>query len=491
MDRRTWLKGSLASVGGLAAGGWGRMGLGRAEKEVKVLTEKERAFRHRGYLGWITDVATEPDPHADWPSMRLDERLLEDYRQTFDRMKLIGFNELSVWGLYVSRAWPVEVESAVPPERGAKVERLLDLAHERGIRVYSGLGLYSWGFEEIIAAHPELSRGNPQAMCASEPTAWDWMRRVIDFVFERFPLDGVSMQSADQGRCPCEACRRYGEAEYHARLNVRAAEYIRSRWPEKTIGVNSWGMNFSDPANQPFLAQMSQPIDYLIDVHDTASRGGPDYRRELIASLDCAFGTLGGPQVEPPQHWTRERWFLPTLRRVGEHLHCLFQDGGRACEFFFHILANPGDEVSFWLAGKTLADPNTSWEKHLQASVEQVFEVSEVATRDALCQLFLDAEEAYFRHLPADLCGTISLEPLVSNQPGPPVYLTQRLTAAQRAAYEQEIQRLRAEAQRLLPNVPRPAKMEALLRCLDRVSRELGELRGVWEDRQNPQEVRQ
>jgi hypothetical protein len=310
-------------------------------------------------------------------------------------------------------------------------------------------------------------------MCASEPAAWEWMRRVIDFVFARFPIDGVSMQSADQGRCPCAACRRYGEAEYHALLNVRAADYIRSRWPDKTLGVNSWGMNFSDPANRPFLAQMSQSIDYLIDVHDTARRAGPDYRRSLIASLDCAFGTLGGPQVEPPQHWARERWFLPTLRRVGEHLQQLFQDGGRACEYFFHILANPGDEVSFWLAGKTLAEPETSWEKHLQDAVEQVFSVPGGSVRDGLCQLLLDAEEAYFRHLPADLCGTVSLEPLVSNQPGPPVYLTQRMNAGQRAAYEQELQRLRAEAQRLLPNVPKQEKIKAVLRCLEDVRADL------------------
>jgi len=30
-----------------------------------------------GYgLGWITDLATQPDPQAEWPSMRLDQRLL-------------------------------------------------------------------------------------------------------------------------------------------------------------------------------------------------------------------------------------------------------------------------------------------------------------------------------------------------------------------------------------------------------------------------------
>ncbi len=134
-------------------------------------------------------MATEPDPTAPWPSMRLDERLLEDYRQTFDLMKQLGFNEISIWGLYVSRSWPVDIRSAVYPKRGAMADKLIDKAHQRGIRVYSGLGVYSWGFEEIIRAHPQLSRGNVQAMCASLPEAWDWMQKVVDFVFSRFAID--------------------------------------------------------------------------------------------------------------------------------------------------------------------------------------------------------------------------------------------------------------------------------------------------------------
>jgi hypothetical protein len=61
----------------------------------------------RGYLGWITDLATHPDTNAAWPSMRLDEALLKDYRETFERMSELGLQDLCVWGLYVSRAWRV------------------------------------------------------------------------------------------------------------------------------------------------------------------------------------------------------------------------------------------------------------------------------------------------------------------------------------------------------------------------------------------------
>jgi hypothetical protein len=58
-------------------------------------------FRYRGYLGWITDLATLADTNAEWPSMRLDEPLLKDYRETFGLMKQLGFEDLCIWGLYV------------------------------------------------------------------------------------------------------------------------------------------------------------------------------------------------------------------------------------------------------------------------------------------------------------------------------------------------------------------------------------------------------
>ncbi len=164
--------------------------------------------------------------------MRLDPSLMEDYQNTFSKMNQIGLQDLCVWGLYVSRAWPLDIKTAVPADRGRRVERLIASAHSKGIRVVSGLGLYSWGFDDILKANPHLMKGNKNAMCGSEEESWEWMRKVIDYVFERFPIDGASMQSADQGRCTCGKCKRFTETEYHARLNIRCAEYIHSKWPK-------------------------------------------------------------------------------------------------------------------------------------------------------------------------------------------------------------------------------------------------------------------
>jgi hypothetical protein len=471
--RRTLLKASTLAAGSLVSGCLIPTTTSLALAPQNATTPVR--FDHRGYLGWITDLATEPDANAVWPSMRLNERLLNDYRETFGLMRQIGFNEISVWGLYVSRAWPVDIRSAVSSARGVLVEKLITSAHEHGIRVYSGLGVYSWGFEEIIRANPKLSRGNPQAMCASEPASWAWMQKVTDFVLERFQIDGVSMQSADQGRCRCDQCRAFTDAEYHALLNVRVADYIRSRWPKKMVAVNSWGMKFEEPASLPSLVKISQKVDYLIDVHDTSRKLDLGYRRKVIQSLKCAFGTLGGPQVEPPQHWQRDKWFLPTLKRVGTHLQALSAEGGRACEFFFHILANPGDELSFWLAGKTLSDPATPWQKHLEHSAESLYSVSKSSTRDALIGLFLDAEEAYFKHRPEGFCGTISMEPLVSDSPGPPIYL-KPLTPTQRGEYAKDLKRLKDEAQKLSPELRDKTRIDKIARCLENTLVDLGSL---------------
>jgi hypothetical protein len=123
------------------------------------------------------------------------------------------------------------------------------------------------------------------------------MQRVVDFVFERFDIDGVSMQSADQGRCKCDRCNAISDAEYHARLISRTADYIRAKWPDKTLGMSNWGVPFHRRQDQASLSCMSRSLDYMIDHNNSVRRAGLDYRRAFIQGLDCAFGTTGGPVI--------------------------------------------------------------------------------------------------------------------------------------------------------------------------------------------------
>jgi len=93
IDRRSLLKTTTVATGSLMSGRF--LPLAKSLWENTKSTSLAR-FDHRGYLGWITDLATDADSHAAWPSMRLDGRLLSDYRQTFRLMKEAGFNEISV-----------------------------------------------------------------------------------------------------------------------------------------------------------------------------------------------------------------------------------------------------------------------------------------------------------------------------------------------------------------------------------------------------------
>lgn len=430
-------------------------------------------FHHRGYLGWITDIDSRPEPHAAWPSIRLDENLVSQYRETCRLMQALGYNESVVWGLYVGRDWPVDIPAAISAERARLVLRLIDSAHHHGLRLIAGLGVFSWGFEELIRTYPALGPTNPRAMCASNPDAWHWMEKIIDFALTRLPVDGVSMQSADQGRCTCVKCSRFGDAEYHARINIRAADYIRSRHPGKLVAVSGWGMKFDDAASLPFIERMAAKLDYLIDVSDTAGTRGRAYRRDVIRSIRCDFGTIGGMLVEPPLHWQRDRWFLPTARAQGEHLSALAADGGRACEYFCHIRANPGDEVSFYVAGKLLSDIATPWQAHLRSTLADLYRVEKLSTLHSLEDLFVRAEAAYMSRIKQFGSGDISLEPLVEDHAGPPIYIIKRMPVARRRGYSLELDEIAAGFRSILRDVPEQTRIPIILRCIENVQHDL------------------
>lgn len=358
-------------------------------------------FQHRSLVGWISEFSSRP-LQAPWPVITLDDPMQSDLVEMFELCQQVGFDKVVLWGLFVERRWPVHLEDAIRGERRVRIQKLLDAAHERGIKILSGLGVYSWGFEEIIENHPRLSRGNPRAMCPSEPESERWMQRVVDFVLSDFELDGVQMQSADQGRCQCQDCTQWGDVEYHARINDRTAQYIRSRWPDKVIAINNWGLSFARLEDIPHLQRMTTAVDILIDYNNSAGT----HRKQLLDSLACAVGTLAGVSVSPPQRWERTKWFLPTTTINVPYLRQLYQEGGRAIEQFAVALANPGGEVTLRFMGKLCCHPNRAEEEALQEAIDECFEPMDSTTAVGLFEVFQLAEDAYFQvaeqppHLP-------------------------------------------------------------------------------------------
>ena len=424
-------------------------------------------FEHRSLVGWISEFSSRP-LHEPWPVIKLDDEIMSDFHEIFDLCKQVGFDKMVIWGLFVSRRWPVPLHRAIDVQRRKQVQELLDAAHERGIQILSGLGVYSWGFEEIIERFPEVSKDNPRAMCASEPEAEKWMQQVVDFVLSDLDLDGVQMQSADQGRCKCRECQKWGDVEYHAMLNDNTAQYIRSKWQDKVIAVNNWGLSFANPDDIPHLQRMTRAVDALIDYNNSAGA----YRKQLIDSLDCAYGTLAGISVGPPQRWERTKWFLPTTTTNVPYLRGLYDDGGRAVEQFTVALSNPGGEVALRFSGKMLSDVSRSPDAVLREAIEECFEPEDSATTDGLMEVFQRAENGFFQKAGQDY-GSVGLfyidGGLFPGEEGDRERYLLRMSADSLKSYEREIRVALSELERIKGGVGKLSKLERVRQSLNTV----------------------
>jgi hypothetical protein len=427
-------------------------------------------FQYRVTSGWLRDLASEPTPYEKWPNIRWDEQLLADQLRYLDAQAELGMTYNLAWGFFIDRAWPApfDPERVIDARRKAMLDAFVDAAHARNLRVLSGMGIYSWGFDEVIKQVPAVSRGHQHAMCLFSDTAWDWQRRVLDFVMEpRWGLDGISMQSADQGRCNCDQCAQLSPAEHHAILLTRSAEYVRANRPDWVIGQASWGLRIDEPDQLRHLQQISQAVDYMIEVRELSAMAGR--RADLAPQLNCAFGSVGGVFVEPPQHWERLRWFVPCGLASARALRQLWADGGRACEYFYRPFANPVEEVSWRAGAKMLIAPATVPEEALREAVAAVYEVTGTPLDD-LTDWFVRGENAYFSRSNFEIGrGPLSLEPLVWKEnpaaAGPPIYLRDRMTPEARAAYAHDLTQLKADLQHM--SLARRDRVEKTMRAID------------------------
>ncbi|MFH1069723.1 MAG: hypothetical protein V1794_08920 [Candidatus Glassbacteria bacterium] len=451
------------AAAGLIAGGIGSCSLRDKENEPESLTP----FQYRVSVGWLRDLASEPTPGEIWPCIRWDDKLTEDQLGYLKAEAELGMNYDCAWGLFRARDWPVPFENVIDDRRAERLKIFVEAAHRLGVKILAGVGVYSWQFDEVIRKVPGVSAGDSHSMCPQKEPAWDWMRRVLDYHLEpAWGLDGISMQSADLGRCECPECSRMSPAEHHALVLTRSAEYVRQNRPDWNIGQASWGLRVDQESEFPYVKKISGAVDYMVEVDELSAKSGR--RAAIIAGLGCAFGSLGGVFLEPPQHWDRLRWFVPCGLGSAGTLARLRQDGGLACEYFYRPFANPVEEVSWRTGAKILSAPSTPVETALADAINAVYGATgqELST---LAEWFSRGELAYFSRVkfkPGD--GSISLEPLIWKEDpaaaGPPVYL-QRITPENRPGYAMELRELKNELTAMA--VPNREAVDKTLECID------------------------
>ena len=449
------------------------------------------SFNHRAAFGcWVNDMRNEPAYGLHWPSRVLDDRTVNDITRCLDLASQAGFNEFNVFGLLATWAWPTDLRSAVDEERRRQVNKVINAAHDRGIKLLYGLGVYSWGFDAIIEADTEVQGPNPHAMCGSKARSWEWMQKVVDYVLDEFDIDGFHLEASDQGRCTCPACAKQGDKQYYSGLNQRTAEYVRSRSPDKILMVNMcgytrpWGVKVA-PDEMQYMVELSKALDYLIDPGHRGFFFDESSRRQAIAELQCDFGTSGGNWVYPPQRWDRAKWFLPYTMHTGQHIKQLYGEGGRAIEYYMGPTVNPGVEVNIAFGGRMLMDTSRSVNDVLTEVIETLYRPSNTAARDELVGIFQRAERAYFDNWspqiapPSSPPGELHLSALVGiTTPGAPCYLTQHrdwsvMNAAGRTAYKNEFIAILDEIPKLEGSFSDDGRLARIKACVNNVIRDI------------------
>jgi hypothetical protein len=444
--------------------------------KMEDIMMREESFTYRVTDGWLRDLASEPTPHDRWPCIHWDEKLLSDQIRFLDIQKELDTTYNVVWGLFINNSWPVPFKDVIDEKRAKMLKTFVSSAHDRGLKILSGVGIYSWGFDEVIAKVPEVSAGHQKAMCAFSEKAWDWQRRVLDFLMEpKWELDGISMQSADLGRCTCKKCSKLSSAEHHARLLIQSAEYVRSNRSDWVIGQASWGLRLDEPGEFEYIKQISRAVDYMVEVSELSASTGR--RKEITKDLECAFGSVGGVFIEPPQHWDRLRWFVPCGIGSAKALQKLWLDGGRACEYFYRPFANPVEEVSWRTGAMTLKSPLMKPESALREAVKAVYYVDE-RQAEKLTEWFIQGENAYFSRSNFRVGnGSLSLEPLIWHEnpsaSGPAVYLRDRMSPEARVDYARELEQLKGELLRM--ELPSTQSIRNTITAID------GTLRDIYE----------
>ncbi|MCC6795279.1 MAG: hypothetical protein IT366_09190 [Candidatus Hydrogenedentes bacterium] len=435
---------------------------------------------------WMNDTRTSPLPFSGWPPDVFDDVTVDSILRTLDLNQAFGYNIYDVFGLFATYGWPVDIESAATPERAKRVRRIIRSSHERGLKIICGMGVYSWGFDEIIKAHPEVARKdqlypNEHVMCGSREESWTWQKKLVDFMM-KWEMDGFHLEAADLGRCTCPECMTKwpNQADYFCEISKRTAEYIREKMPDAYILVTTiswvdWNLGFNE-RDRDALVQLSKTVDCIFDQGHHGSYVRPPDRKPFIERLNCRWGTSGGLWVYPTYTWDRLQYFLPYPRQTGEHMKSLFDDGGRGVMYYQGPSNNPGVEINIAFGGEFMCHPQKSIEDNLGAVLERIYQPKSPEALSKLTNLVFAAEDAYFKNMDWDAehrylkgnklypgPGELHLSRPITGLYGTPDYLLEpQMTLEGRIAYNVALEGVLKEAYAIGNQFDATEKMELL-----------------------------
>jgi hypothetical protein len=358
---------------------------------------------------WINDMRNDAASLENWPYGALDDHTVNGILKALDVQSEAGYNAIDLAGLFSIYAWPTDISSIATPERRRRVEQIVGAAHARQMKVVCfPSGILSWGFDEIIKHDPAVRSDNKHVMNPLHEESWVWQQKVYDYVLDNYEIDGIHLESADQGRAKTPEClaKWPNDVAYHCYVTARAAEYLRKKRRDLTLlatvqGFSTWGRDFT-PEEKALLVDLSRSVDCIFDQGHAGTYIPQSKRRDLISKLHCGYGTSGGLWVYPPQRWNRTRWFLPYTGRTGAHIKQLAEDGGQGVMYYQGPVRNPGVEVNIAFGGKIMSNPARDTESVLREVIEQIYKPKGTDAHERLVSLFRRAEDGYFENWDAE-----------------------------------------------------------------------------------------
>lgn len=462
-------------------------------------------FKHRSAIGvWINDIRDEAFSTGLWPPMKIDGNTQDSLRRCIDTLSQWGYNELCLWGLLNSYSWSLDFSRELRDvERLAKVSSLIDYAHQAGLKVIYGLGVYSWGYDNVIKSDSLVRGTSEHAMCGSAKEAFNWVAKAIDFIFNTLSVDGLHFESADQGRCRCNSCSKLSDFEYHCTLNAKMAVYVKQRWPEKIVMSNlvswqSWDRKISN-VNAPeieMIRSLGRYTDYIIDPGHLGYYFEEKVLPVLTSSLSCAFGNAGGFWTYYWPAWDRLRAFLPYTRTAYDSIQRLYAAGGRALEYYTGPMLNPGAEINTAFAGCIMNDISIDYRDALEQVINKLYRPLTSDALKKLVEIVEYAETSWFIHwtarLPeswkpndADLSVTFDdFDSYSKSEASRPCqiffdgvkHLTEYIKPNKWPLYRDDLIALKENTKLLLDSVYEKEKLSRMITCFDRTIEDLDEL---------------